>query len=56
VPIGAPLPSDRDVLWPGANETEEEEMFVDQPDGSFEPRFTVLEGHPEESLFVTETL
>ncbi len=55
VPVGAPLPIVTDADCPGLSVTEEAESDVDQPEGAVEPRLMVLEEHPEESLFVTET-
>jgi len=55
VPEGAPLPKVTEADCPGLSATEEEDKDVDHPDGSVDPRLTVLEEHPKESLFVTET-
>jgi len=55
VPAGAPLSIVTDADWPGLSVTEGAESEVNQPEGAVEPRSMVLEEHPEESLFVTET-
>jgi hypothetical protein len=44
-----------DADCPEPSVTEEEDKDVDHPEGALEPRLIVLDEHPEESLFVTET-
>ena len=55
-PAGAPLSIVTDADCPGPSETEVADRDVDQPEGAAEPRSIVLEEHPEESLFVTDTV
>jgi hypothetical protein len=55
VPEGAPLSSVTAPDCPGPSVSDDVESDVDQPEGSLEPTSIVLDGHPEESLFVMET-
>ena len=55
VPDGAPLLIVTEADCPGPSVTEDEDREVVHPDGSVEPNVIVLEGHDDESLFVTET-
>jgi len=53
---GATFPIVTVVDCPGPRVTEDEDSDVDQPAGSVDARFIVLEAQPDESLFVTATV